>query len=123
VVRPASILILEPTAALDPETEAALVRAVRARPRSHRWWPHRLRPWRGRQILGGRIVERGTHAALLARPDGAYRFWELTTGATRRAGCLPRCSAAAFPGAARRQVVHDLDPCSPWRSGRRSTCR
>jgi ATP-binding cassette subfamily B protein len=26
----------------------------------------------------GRIVERGTHAALLAREDGAYRrFWEL----------------------------------------------
>jgi ATP-binding cassette subfamily B protein len=33
------------------------------------------------QILfldGGRIVEQGTHAALLARPDGTYRrYWEL----------------------------------------------
>lgn len=28
----------------------------------------------------GRIVERGTHAALIARPGGAYRrFWELQT--------------------------------------------
>jgi ABC-type multidrug transport system fused ATPase/permease subunit len=89
LVRPASILILdEPTSALDPETEAALVRAVRAasRERIVLVVTHRLSTVvEADQIVfleDGRVVERGTHAALLARPDGAYRrFWELTSGA------------------------------------------
>src|SRR5262249_60610406 len=75
-----SILILdEPTSALDPETEAALVRAVRAasRERIVLVVTHRLSTAvEADQIVfleDGRVVERGTHAALLARPVGAYR--------------------------------------------------
>ena len=89
LVRPSSILILdEPTSALDPETETALVRAVRAasRERIVLVVTHRLSTVvEADQIVfleDGRVVERGTHAALLVRPDGAYRrFWELTSGA------------------------------------------
>jgi ATP-binding cassette subfamily B protein len=89
LVRPASILILdEPTSALDPETETALVRAVRAASRERIVFvvTHRLSTVvEADQIVfleDGRVVERGTHAALLARPTGAYRrFWELTSGA------------------------------------------
>jgi ABC-type multidrug transport system fused ATPase/permease subunit len=85
LVRPASVLILdEPTAALDPETEAALVRAVRAASRDRVVFvvTHRLSTVvEADQILfldDGRIVERGTHAALLADAEGPYRrFWEL----------------------------------------------
>src|SRR5262249_45607096 len=89
-VRPASILILdEPTSALDPETEAALVRAVRAASRDRIVFvvTHRLSTAvEADQIVflaDGRVIERGTHVALLAQPDGAYRrFWELTVGAS-----------------------------------------
>jgi ABC-type multidrug transport system fused ATPase/permease subunit len=85
LVRPAPVLILdEPTASLDPETEAALVRALRAasRERIVLVVTHRLSTVaEADQILfldGGRIVERGAHAALVARAGGAYRrFWEL----------------------------------------------
>src|SRR5262249_59779920 len=87
-VRPASILIRdEPTSALDPETEAALVRAVRTASRDRIVFvvTHRLSTVvEADQIVflaDGRVVERGTHAALLARPDGAYRrVLELASG-------------------------------------------
>ena len=85
LVRPAAVLILdEPTAALDPETEAALVRALRAASRERIVFvvTHRLSTViEADQILfleDGRIVERGRHADLVARPDGAYRrFWDV----------------------------------------------
>jgi ABC-type multidrug transport system fused ATPase/permease subunit len=85
LVRDAPVLILdEPTASLDPETEHALLRALRAaaRDRIVLVVAHRLSTVvEADQILfldEGRIVERGTHAALLDRRDGAYRrFWEL----------------------------------------------
>lgn len=88
LVRRAPILVLdEPTAALDPETEAALVRSLReaGRERIVLVVAHRLSTvLAADQILflaDGRIVERGTHAELLARPDGAYRrHWELQAG-------------------------------------------
>jgi ABC-type multidrug transport system fused ATPase/permease subunit len=94
LVRPASILILdEPTAALDPETEAALVRAVRAasRDRIVLVVTHRLSTVvEADQILfldDGRIVERGTHAALVSRAGGAYRrFWALQTSGAGDSG-------------------------------------
>jgi len=99
LLRPAPVLILdEPTAALDPETEAALVRTVRrlGRDRIVLVVTHRLSTAaEADQILfleDGRIVERGTHAALLARAGGAYRrFWELETRGGRDAasGRLP----------------------------------
>jgi ABC-type multidrug transport system fused ATPase/permease subunit len=85
LVRDAPILVLdEPTAALDPETEAAIVRSLRyaGRDRVVLVVAHRLSTVReADQILfldAGRIVERGTHADLMARAGGAYRrFCEL----------------------------------------------
>jgi len=80
LLRDAPILILdEPTSALDPDTERRLVAALReaARERIVLVIAHRLSTVReADQILflrDGRIVERGTHAELVARPDGAYR--------------------------------------------------
>jgi ABC-type multidrug transport system fused ATPase/permease subunit len=85
LVRPAAVLILdEPTASLDPETEVVLVRALRAASRTRIVFvvTHRLSTVaEADQILfldAGRIVEHGSHAALIGRRTGAYRrFWEL----------------------------------------------
>jgi len=87
LVRDAPILILdEPTSALDPDTERRLVDALRraSRQRIVIVIAHRLSTVReADQILfldAGRIVERGSHAELMARPGGAYRrFVELQT--------------------------------------------
>jgi ABC-type multidrug transport system fused ATPase/permease subunit len=87
LVREAPILILdEPTSALDPDTERRLVAALReaARTRLVLVIAHRLSTVRqADQILflqDGRILERGSHDALMADPDGAYRrFVELQT--------------------------------------------
>ena len=87
LVRDAPILILdEPTSALDPETERRLVEALREASRSRVVIviAHRLSTVRAAdQILfldAGRIVERGSHAELMADPRGAYRrFVELQT--------------------------------------------
>lgn len=87
LVRRARILILdEPTSALDPETEQRLVTALReaSRERVVLVIAHRLSTVRDAdQILflsEGRVLERGTHEALMARPGGGYRrFVELQT--------------------------------------------
>ena len=87
LVREAPILILdEPTSALDPETEQRLVEALReaCRDRLVLVIAHRLSTVRAAdQILflqEGRVLERGSHTELLARPGGAYRrFVELQT--------------------------------------------
>ncbi|MDP7598150.1 MAG: ABC transporter ATP-binding protein [Pseudomonadales bacterium] len=82
------ILILdEPTAALDPETENALVGALQQE-RSSRLLiiiAHRLSTIRSADriyfIEDGRIIESGSHRELMARPSGAYRrFVELQLG-------------------------------------------
>jgi ABC-type multidrug transport system fused ATPase/permease subunit len=80
LLRGAPILILdEPTAALDPETEAALLRSLRAAGRERIVLVIAHRPSTVRaadQILlleQGRVVERGRHQELLGQPDGAYR--------------------------------------------------
>ncbi len=85
LVRRAPVLILdEPTAALDPETEMHLVTALHeaSRDRLVVVIAHRLSTIRGAdQILfldAGRVLERGSHAGLMAREGGAYRrFVEL----------------------------------------------
>lgn len=87
LVRPSRVLVLdEPTSALDPETERRLVAALReaARDRLVLVIAHRLSTVRAAdQILfleAGRVVERGSHAELVARPNGAYRrFVDLQT--------------------------------------------
>jgi ABC-type multidrug transport system fused ATPase/permease subunit len=89
LVREAPVLILdEPTAALDPETELGLVRTLRDASR-HRLVvviAHRLSTIRSAdEILfleDGRIRERGSHQQLMAREGGAYRrFVELQSAA------------------------------------------
>ena len=89
LVRRSPILVLdEPTAALDPETENALVAALEA-VRQDRLLiviAHRLSTIRRADRIcfmrEGCIVEMGHHDELMARPDGAYRkFVELQVGA------------------------------------------
>jgi len=87
LVRRARVLILdEPTSALDPETEQRLVAALREASRERVVFviAHRLSTVRDAdQILflsEGRVLERGRHEELMARPGGAYRhFVELQT--------------------------------------------
>ena len=87
LVRPANVLILdEPTSALDPKTERNLARTIEevGREKLVLVIAHRLSTIRNAdQILfldRGRIVERGSHDELMARPAGAYRrFVELQT--------------------------------------------
>lgn len=85
LVREAAILIFdEPTSALDAETERRVADALHriARERIVIVIAHRLSTIRGaEQILfleDGRVVDRGGHAELMARPGGPYRrFVEL----------------------------------------------
>ena len=88
LVSPAPVLVLdEPTAALDPETENALVAALRHE-RENRLLiviAHRLSTIRSADrivfIENGRVVETGTHDELMTNPGGAYRrFVELQVG-------------------------------------------
>jgi ABC-type multidrug transport system fused ATPase/permease subunit len=87
LVRRSRILILdEPTSALDTDTEQRLVTALReaSRERVVIVIAHRLSTIRDAdQVLflsEGRILERGSHEELIARPGGAYRrFVELQT--------------------------------------------
>jgi len=88
LVREAPVLILdEPTAALDPETELRLVQGLRevSRDRLVVIIAHRLSTIRSAdEILfleEGEIRERGSHQELMAREGGAYRrFVELQSG-------------------------------------------
>ena len=88
LVSPARILILdEPTASLDPETENALVAALRAE-RERRLLiviAHRLSTIRTADRIyfmdEGRVIETGSHDDLMQLPEGAYRrFVELQLG-------------------------------------------
>lgn len=87
LVRSSPILILdEPTSALDPETERALVETMEeARSeRSILVIAHRLSTIRHADRIAfvdaGRILEIGSHAELMARPNSPYRrFVELQT--------------------------------------------
>ena len=89
LIQDASILILdEPTSALDPETESYLVDALEeaAKDKLVLVIAHRLSTVaRADQVVfleEGRVVEQGSPAELLSRPDGRYRaFVELQASA------------------------------------------
>lgn len=78
------LVLDEPTAALDPETENALVKALQAE-REKRVLiviAHRLSTIRSADRIcvvdDGQIVESGSHEELMQNPTGAYRrFVEL----------------------------------------------
>jgi ATP-binding cassette subfamily B protein/subfamily B ATP-binding cassette protein MsbA len=97
LLKDAPILILdEPTAALDAETEASLLEALDRlmAGRTTLTIAHRLSTVRSSdEILvldQGRVIERGRHESLLAR-DGAYaRLWATQTGAPRAASAGAR---------------------------------
>ena len=93
LVSSAPVLVLdEPTAALDPETESALVQALQTE-RSKRLLvviAHRLSTIRSADRIcfleAGRLVETGAHDELMAKPNGAYRrFVELQDAARESA--------------------------------------
>ena len=87
LLREAPVLILdEPTSALDPETERHLIRTLDElrRDRLVLVIAHRLSTVRAADEIcfvdAGRIIERGSHDQLMARPGGSYRrFVELQT--------------------------------------------
>ena len=87
LVRDSAVLILdEPTAALDPQTENALVESLRAAAKNRLVIiiAHRLSTIRTADRIvfleNGEVREVGDHATLMATPEGAYReFVELQT--------------------------------------------
>ena len=93
VVKDAPILILdEPTAALDAETELAVLDNLKAwgRGRCIFLITHRLSTIRQADTVAylrdGRLRETGTHDALMAEPDGAYRRFVSAETVNRVAG-------------------------------------
>lgn len=83
LLKDAPILILdEPTAALDTESERAVQRAIDAvvRDRTVIVIAHRLSTIAGADQIAvvddGRIVQLGTHSALLAQPGRYLAMWE-----------------------------------------------
>ena len=104
LLRDTPLLILdEPTAAIDPETEQALVaaltgqavegRGIRSPNRIVFVIAHRLSTIsRADRILflrDGRLAEQGNHAELMAREDGEYRSFVRLQGVTADRDILP----------------------------------
>lgn len=88
LVRDTPVLILdEPTAALDPKLESTLVASLKAAAKNRLVIviAHRLSTVRNADAIvfleAGEVREVGTHEALMARPEGAYRgFVALQSG-------------------------------------------
>jgi ATP-binding cassette subfamily B protein len=89
LIKPASVLILdEPTSALDPETESYLVQALQeaAKDRLVIIIAHRLSTIANADkivfLQDGKIIEQGSHDALMAREDGAYHRFVMLQSAS-----------------------------------------
>ena len=87
MIRAAPILLLdEPSAALDPESEALVFEAVRrlTRGRTSITIAHRLATVRGADVIfvvdDGRVVEQGTHAELMATGGLYARLFRMQFG-------------------------------------------
>ena len=100
-VKGSPILILdEPTAALDAETEAAVLRALERLRKGRTVFvvAHRLSTVRQADMLlvlhDGQIVERGTHNELVARHGHYARLCELQFGRSNKL-CSRRCLRSA----------------------------
>ena len=104
VIKDTPILVLdEPTASLDAQTELEVMQQLAewGRGRAIFLVTHRLSTIRrADQIVylrDGRIVEAGSHDALMARPDGAYRRYVE----------LERSAAAATPSPGQKRDLRD----------------
>ena len=91
LLKDAPIVVLdEATSSLDPETEAQFVMLMRSNAMRHKTFimiAHRLSSVRHADRIivlgkGGRLLEQGTHDALMAIPNGRYRWMYLQGDAT-----------------------------------------
>ncbi len=87
VLKDSPVLVLdEATSAVDNETEAAIQRSMGriSEGRTTLVIAHRLSTVRHADIIvvleAGRVVERGTHGALMARAGLYHRLWQVQTG-------------------------------------------
>jgi ABC-type transport system involved in Fe-S cluster assembly fused permease/ATPase subunit len=112
---PAILIFDEATSALDSKSEKAIQAELKqiARDRTTLTIAHRLSTIVDADLIlvldGGRVVERGTHVALLALQGTYARMWRLQQDEERRA---PAASPAAPPAAPQAEATPE-NPAAP----------